>query len=206
MKQAKTNIRPYTREFIRGNSGPIFLGALNIILSTAGCLMLAQLIQQCIDLMSRSDSSLTLQKLFLFSLMTLAVLAASYLCEYLSKPRFISRAMGQYQNYAYGKLTGKGMASFSKEGSSPYISALSNDASAIETNFLNNVFSFGDAAISFVAALTMMFWYSPLLTVVSIGISFLPILVSLLTGTKAAQAEKRFQTRTSSIWHPCRTA
>ena len=186
----KTNIHPYTREFLRGNGGSIFLGILQILLSTAGCLMLASLLQQCIDLMSRADSTLTLQGLLLYSLTTMAVLLTAYLCEYCYKPRFISKAMGQYQNYAYGRLTEKGMASFSKEGSSQYISALSNDAASIETNYLSNVFALGDSVLSFTAALVMMFWYSPLLTLVSIGISFLPILTSLLTGGKAAQAEK----------------
>ena len=186
----KTNIRPYTREFLRGNWGPVFLGILQILLSTAVCLMMARLLQQCIDLMSGTDSTLTLQSLLLHSLVTLVAMLAGFLCEYWSKPRFISKAMGQYQNYAYGKLTEKGMASFSKEGSSRYISALSNDATSIETNFLSNVFALADAALTFTAALFMMFWYSPLLTVVSIGISFLPIFVSLLTGGKAAQAEK----------------
>ncbi len=50
MKRSKTSIHPYTRELIRGNGGTILLGTVNIILSTAGCLMLARLIKQCIDL------------------------------------------------------------------------------------------------------------------------------------------------------------
>ena len=91
----KVNIHPYTREFIRGNGGTILLGVVQVLLSTAGCLMLASLLQKCIDLMSGTDSPLTLQGLLLYSLVTLAVLLAAYLCEYWSKPRFISRAMGQ---------------------------------------------------------------------------------------------------------------
>lgn len=191
MKQQKTNIRPYTREFIRGNGCAIALGGLQILLSTAGCLMLALLVQQAIDFMAQSDASLTLGGIFRFSLLTLIVFAVGYLCEYFSKPQFVSRAIGQYQTYVFDRMTQKGIASFSKEGSSQYISALSNDTSAIETNCLSNLFALTDAAFSFTAALIMMFWHSPLLTVVSIGISFLPILVSLLSGNKAAKAEKK---------------
>lgn len=43
----------------------------------------------------------------------------------------------------------------------------------------------------FAAALAMMFWYSPALTVVSVALSLLPIAVSILAGNRVAAAEKR---------------
>lgn len=189
MKNKNTNIRPYTQEFIRGNQIPMILGLLQIFLGTAGSLMLAWLIQQSIDLMSANDTGLTLGQLCLFALLTILVLAAAYGCDYLSRPRFIARAMAQYKNFVFQKLSQKGIAAFSEEGSSLYLSALSNDAASIETNYLGSVFGLAESVFLFVTTLIMMFWYSPFLTIFSIGISFLPILIALLTSRKAAEAE-----------------
>ena len=44
--------------------------------------------------------------------------------------------------------------------------------------------------ITFVGALGLMLWYSPLLTLIAIGFSLLPIIVSVVLGNKAAIAEK----------------
>ena len=49
--------------------------------------------------------------------------------------------------------------------------------------------------ITFVGALGMMLWYSPLLTLIAIGFSLLPIIVSVVLGNKAAVAEKNVSDR-----------
>ncbi len=191
MKKEKINIRPYTRQFYRGNGWRFALGVGQTILN-AGCnLMIAWLIQQVIDLMSGVDSPFTLGQLGGLVLAAMALLGITYACAYWSTPRFISRAIGQYKNFVFERLTQKGIAAFSSESTSLYISALSNDAAAIETDYLNNLFGMVNGIFLFVAALFMMFWYNPVLTFVSIGISFLPILVSVLTSGRAVTAEKR---------------
>lgn len=191
MKKQAANIHSYTREFMRGNQIPVVFGVLQILMNTAGSLMLAWLIQQAVDLMSAEGTAMTLGRLCVFALLTLLVCAAAYGCDYLSRPRFTARAMAQYKNHVFQKLTQKGMAAFSKEGSSLYISALSNDAAAIETNYLGSLFGLAGAVVLFVMALVMMLCYSPLLTAFSIMISFLPILMALLTSKKAAEAERK---------------
>ena len=191
MKQKKVHIRPYTRQFYRGNGGLLALGVVHTILGTIGSLMIAWVLQQTIDLMSGTGTGRTLSQICLEILLATAVLLVAYGCAYWSKPRFLSRAMGQYRNYIFERLTQKGMAAFSKENTSLYSSALSNDANTIEKDYLGNLFALVDSLLLFSATLVMMFWYSPILTVVSIGISLLPIAASLLTGGKAVKAEKR---------------
>ena len=187
----KTDIRPYTRQFYKGNGWLLVIGVAGLLLKVVCNLMIAWLIQQAIDLMAGVDTGFSLGQLGMMTLVILAALAVCGACDYWSRPRFLSRAMGQYKNFVFERLTQKGIGAFSGESTSLYISALSNDAAAIETDYLNNLFGIVDAGVLFAAALTMMFWYSPVLTLVSVGISFLPILVSLLTSGKAVEAEKR---------------
>ncbi len=191
MRKNNADIRPYTRQFYKGNGWRIAIAAVQTVLNAAGNLMLAWLIQQTIDLMSGADTGFTLGQLAAASAFTMAVITVAYGCDYWSKPRFISRAIAQYKSFVFERLTQKGIAAFSGESTGLYISALSNDASTIETDYLNNLFGIINSGFLFVTALAMMFWYSPVLTLVSIGISFLPIFVSLLTGGKAVKAEKR---------------
>lgn len=191
MKKEKVDIRPYTRQFYRGNGWRFALGVAQTVLSAACNLMIAWLIQQTIDLMSGVDTGFTLGQLGVLTVFVMVLITIAYACAYWSTPRFISRAIGQYKNFVFERLTQKGIAAFSSESTSLYISALSNDAATIETDYLNNLFGMIDAVFLFVAALFMMFWYDPVLTLVSIGISFVPILVSLLTSGRAVTAEKR---------------
>lgn len=190
MKKEKADIRPYIRQFYRKNGGRFALGMAQTLLNAVCSLMIAWIIQQTIDLMSGINTGFTLGQLGALTLLIMVVVTVCYACEYWSTPRFISRAIGQYKNYVFERLTQKGIAAFSSESTSLYISALSNDAATIETDYLNNLFKIINSIFLFVAALLMMFWYNPLLTLVSIGISFVPILVSLLTGSRAVSAEK----------------
>lgn len=191
MKKKKTDIRPYTRQFYRGNGWRFVLGVAQTLLSAACSLMIAWLIQQTIDLMSGVDIVFSLGQLGVLTLFVMVLITIAYACAYWSTPRFISRAIGQYKNFVFERLTQKGIAAFSRESTSLYISALSNDAATIETDYLKNLFGMIEAVFLFVSALCMMFWYNPVLTLVSIGISFIPILVSLLTSGRAVTAEKR---------------
>ena len=104
--------------------------------------------------------------------------------------RFRARAMQQYRKYVFDRLLEKGIQAFSGENSARYLSALSNDANTIEQDYVRMLQNTIQVGITFVGALGMMLWYSPLLTLIAIGFSLLPILVSVVLGNKAAVAEK----------------
>ena len=108
--------------------------------------------------------------------------------EFLSE--FRAKAMKQYREYVFDRLMEKGIQAFSGENTSLYISALSNDVNTIEQDFIGKLQSTIQVGITFVGALGLMLWYSPLLTLISIGFSLIPILVSIVLGDKAAKAEK----------------
>lgn len=186
----KVNIRPFTRHFFKGNMFCFVLAMLQTLLGTAAQLMISWLLQQILDLITGSNTNFTLGQLFSLSVFCLCLIVGAYGFAYLSKPRFIAKAIGQYRTYVFERLCEKGIDAFSGENSSLYISALSNDINSIESGYLNNLFLLIDNVAIFIGALALMFWYSPVLTLVSVGLTLLPLAASILTGNLMAKAEK----------------
>lgn len=81
------------------------------------------------------------------------------LLKYASEPRFIAAAMRQYKDFAFRKLTEKSVSSFRDESTATYLSALTNDASSIEADYLSQQLSLITKAVTFFGALGMMLWY-----------------------------------------------
>ena len=187
----KVNIRPFTRQFYKGNMFCFVLAMLQTLLGTAAQLMISWLLQQVLDLITGANTAFTLGQLFSLSVFCLCLIITAYGFAYLSKPRFIAKAIGQYRTYAFERLCEKGIGAFSGENSSLYISALSNDANTIESNYLSNLFTMIDSIAIFIGALVLMFWYDPTLTLISIGLTILPLAASILTGNLVANAEKQ---------------
>ena len=75
--------------------------------------------------------------------------------------------MRQYKEFAFRKLMDKSVFSFRDESTAAYLSALTNDAGSIETDFLSQQLSVITKLVTFLGALGMMLWYSPLLTAVA---------------------------------------
>ena len=123
------------------------------------------------------------------------LLLAAWALDWAFLSRFRARAMRQYRKYAFDRLLEKGIQAFSGENSARYLSALSNDANTIEQDYLRLLQNVIEVGITFVGALGLMLWYSPLLTLIAIGFSLLPVCVSVVLGNKAAIAEKDVSNR-----------
>lgn len=108
-------------------------GSLNLILSW--------LMKQLIDAASGVPGTLGLGTLARLSCGFLALYVALSLLKYASEPRFLARAMRQYKEFAFRKLMGKSVLSFRDESTAAYLSALTNDAGSIETDFLSQQLS-----------------------------------------------------------------
>jgi len=193
MKQPnkKTNIRPYTKQFFKGNYIYLALALMQTLLFTACNLLISWLIQQILDLIAGENTGFTLSGLALIGLAGFGGVILAFGFAYFSKPRFISKAIARYKNYVFEQLMKKNISAFWGENTNLYISALSNDTAVIENGYLGSIFTIIEQSVLFVAALVMMFCYSPFLTLVSIGLSLLPICISILTGNRAAIAEKK---------------
>ena len=161
-------------------------GSLNLILSW--------IIKQLIDTAAGEATALPLLTLLKISGGFLLLCALAFLLRYLSIPFYIRRAMCQYKEFALQKLLGKSISSFRDESTATYLSALSNDATSIETDYLEQQFDLLTKILTFVGALALMLWYSPLLTLIAFAITLLPLAASILTGNKLAPVEKKVST------------
>ena len=181
--------RQFTRQFYRGNHLNFALGLAASLMGVALNLGLSWLLQQTVDLATGAGGTLGLGQLVLFTLGLLALLALTGGVSAFARPRFLSRAIAQYREFAYEKLLGKDLSTFQSESTATYLSALSNDTAAIETTYLQKLFEFTGGALLFAGAMAMMFWYSVPLTLVALVLSALPLVVSVLAGPQLAGAE-----------------
>lgn len=147
--------------------------------------------QQLIDAASGLPGALPLGQLAWITGGFILLCAALMLLKYASEPRFIEKAMRQYKDFAFQKLTEKSISSFRAESTAAYLSALTNDAASIEADDLSQLLSVITKAVTFFGALAMMLWYSPLMTAIAAGVTVLPLIASLLTGGQLQAAEKR---------------
>lgn len=162
-------------------------GSLNLILSW--------IIQQLMDTAAGKSGALSFRTLLLISAGFVLLCAGLSLLNYASQPRFLERAMRQYKDFAFRKLTGKSISSFRDESAAGYLSALTNDAASIETNYLAQMLAMITKAVTFVGALLLMCRYSLLMTAIAAGLTVLPLIASLLTGNRLQAVENRVSER-----------
>lgn len=162
-------------------------GSLNLILSW--------IIQQLMDTAAGKSGALSFRTLLLISAGFVLLCAGLSLLNYASQPRFLERAMRQYKDFAFKKLIEKSISSFRDESAAGYLSALTNDAASIETNYLAQLLAMITKAVTFVGALLLMCRYSLLMTAIAAGLTVLPLIASLLTGNRLQAVESRVSER-----------
>lgn len=162
-------------------------GSLNLILSW--------IIQQLMDTAAGKSGALSFRTLLLISAGFVLLCAGLSLLNYASQPRFLELAMRQYKDFAFKKLIGKSISSFLDESAAGYLSALTNDAASIETNYLAQMLAMITKAVTFIGALLLMCRYSLLMTAIAAGLTVLPLIASLLTGNRLQAVESRVSER-----------
>ena len=183
--------RQLTAQFFRGNLPMFALAVFAALTGGTLNLIVTWLMQQLIDAASGLPGALPLGQLAWITGGFILLCAALMLLKYASEPRFIEKAMRQYKDFAFQKLTEKSISSFRAESTAAYLSALTNDAASIEADDLSQLLSVITKAVTFFGALAMMLWYSPLMTAIAAGVTVLPLIASLLTGGHLQAAEKR---------------
>lgn len=175
---------------------PIFCLAVFAALAAGSLnLMLSWIIQQLMDTAAGKSGALSFRTLLLISAGFVLLCAGLSLLNYASQPRFLERAMRQYKDFAFKKLIGKSISSFRDESAAGYLSALTNDAASIETNYLAQMLAMITKAVTFIGALLLMCRYSLLMTAIAAGLTVLPLIASLLTGNRLQAVESRVSER-----------
>ena len=195
----KARRKTYTAQFYQKNHAVFGMALLSDLLIAALNLWIAWVMQQMIDSVSDVPGSYALPVLALFVAGVVVSIILLKVMSYFSKPCFMEKAMKQYKDYAFHKLTQKSMSSFCAENTANYISAFSNDAAAIENGYLEMQFNILAGGIKLIGALGMMVAYSPVMTLVACLLFVLPIGASYITGNRIETAERTISEKNSEL-------
>lgn len=186
-------------QFFVKNKGRLAVAALAYVLGGTIGLMASWVLKTLTDTISGAEGALSLvqnlQVVGVFFLMAIV----TFVMELHSQPAFIRKGMSQYKNFAFQKLTEKHITSFRDESTAAYLSALTNDAGSIEANYLSQLTKIFKLTVMFFGSIGMMVWYSPILTAVAVGVTILPLMASILTGSRLSAAEKRVSDRNKTF-------
>ena len=188
-KQNKKKSREFTHRLYYKNRINFIVTIILTIAMSSLNLIISWLIQQIMDSMANQNMQSVVRCAWIAASVVIAytVSNAVYRAVY---PRFLQRAMQQYRDYAFSRLTQKSLRSFSKEGTALYVSALTNDCTLIENNYLAATFTLIELLFCFLGALIMMLYYSPVMLVLAVALSFLPVAVSMTAGNRLTEQEK----------------
>lgn len=189
MKQNKKKSREFIHQLYYKNRMNFIVTIILTIAMSSLNLMISWLIQQIMDSMANQNMQAVVRCAWIAASVVIAYTVANavYRAVY---PRFLQRAMQQYRDYAFSRLTQKSLRSFSKEGTALYVSALTNDCTSIENNYLAATFTLIELLFCFWGALIMMLYYSPVMLVLAVALSFLPVAVSMKAGNRLTEQEK----------------
>ncbi len=191
--------KPYVQQFFRNNRLLFAISVLATLLTGSINLVLAWMMQQVTDAVSRIPGSRSLGELTLVLAAVIAAIIVFKWITYYAKPKFMQKAMSQYREYAFEQLARKSIAAFEKESSATYLSAFSNDANTIETGYLENTFELIFQLLMLCGSMAMMLAYSPLMTLIATAFFILPVLATLLAGNRLSKAEKQVSDRNAAL-------
>ena len=187
------------KQFYEGNQ--LAFGVAIFVTLTMAVLSLSAswLIQQLMDTISGVEGALGLTTLALLTAGLIAMAVVMGMVEYVFKPRFMKKAIQQYKEFAFEALLKKNINTFNGEAAASYISAMSNDVTSIELNYLEKQFSMISSLVMFTGAFAMMLLYSPLLTLIVVLLLILPIIASAMVGNKMEAAELEVSKQNESL-------
>ena len=196
-KELKALRRPFMKELFKKNKLNLAMTVLAALINAGTALAISWLLKSVSDLIS-GDAACGLPTLSAVAAGAVALYLLSWGIDRAFLSEFRARSIKQYTEYTFDRLMEKGIQAFSGENTSKYISALSNDVNTIGQDFIGKLQNTIEVLVTFVGALGLMLWYSPLLTLVALGFSLLPILVSVILGDRAAKAEKNVSDKKES--------
>ena len=188
-KQNKKKSREFIHQLYYKNRINFIVTIILTIAMSSLNLMISWLIQQIMDCTANQDMQALVRSAWIVIIVVVIYTIANVMYRAVY-PRFLQRAMQQYRDYAFSRLTQKSLRSFSKEGTALYVSALTNDCTSIENNYLAATFTLIELLFCFWGALIMMLYYSPVMLVLAVALSFLPVAVSMKAGNRLTEQEK----------------
>lgn len=184
------DVKNYVKLFFKENKLVAFLSMIVFISLSMIYTAISWILQIIFDYMAGKGA---------FSLTTILLLVVSFMLaislifalKRSSYPRFLEKAMNQYKESVIKKLLQKSYSDFSLANSGTYLSVLTNDCERIQEKYLKKIFDFVQDVLMLISSLALMIYYSPLLTVIALIISVLPMACSILTANGIATREEQ---------------
>ena len=180
----------YLKEIVCQSRKWLVMAGIAMLILSIYNIVISWLLQTIIDIVS-GDSSMTILQVGIIAMITFLIFIAAYVIYRVARPKYLYQAMLCYKQKIFCKMIDKNLSSFRKENTSQYLSMYTNDATMIEMYYFDSVLEMMDLTVSFVGALLLMLWYSPILTVFGLILSVLPIAASLPIANKMAEAERK---------------
>ena len=199
MARERSLYRQLCGRFYHKNRTMFGLAAFSALFSGFGGLIVSWILKELIDTAAKEPGAMSFRTDLILIGVFMVLMFLSFLLDYATRPRFLKRAMRQYRDYAFERLMDKGISTFRDESTATYLSALTNDAASIEANYLTKLLSLFTMSVMFFGSVTLMVWYSPLLTAVAVGVTLLPLVASILTGNRMVAAEKTVSDKNGSF-------
>ncbi len=196
----KADRKQFIRQFYRANKLNFAVIFILNLAEVAVSLLIAYLLQQILDIASEGTTDDLKIALFYTIGVAAAFLTVALLRMYFL-PHYKAKAARQYKNFIYNQLLQKSIVSFSKDGAAGYISALTNDLNTIEQNYIENIFDMIENILLFVGAIALMLYNSPLLTSIGVGVSLIPLVLSVVMGGMIGKREKAVSDKNGEFVH-----
>lgn len=180
----------YLKEIVCQSRKWLVMAGIAMLILSIYNIVISWLLQTIIDIVS-GDSSMTILQVGIIAMITFLIFIAAYVIYRVARPKYLYQALLCYKQKIFCKMIDKNLSSFRKENTSQYLSMYTNDAKMIEMYYFDSVLEMIDLTVSFVGALLLMLWYSPILTVFGLILSVLPIAASLPIANKMAEAERK---------------
>ena len=194
----KPSYLPYYRSFFRGNTGNFLLGLLATV-AESGCVVgVAWLIQQLLDACTGSPEALPFRVLLVLSVGMIALYLGSIQLDRITTSRFIPRAMAQYKNFLFSRISQKNIAAFRQENTAVYLTAITNDAKTIQIG-VGDLFNLSICLTRMLFAVGLMLWYSPVMTLGALAVSALFFLLSMPASHKLVEAEQALSSSNEGV-------
>ena len=184
----KLNKELYRTPFSVGKKW-FLISMISMVILSAYNLIISWLLQKIIDLAAGIDKT-PFYQLTLVSLLSFLVFIVFYFIFRYAHPKFLQTLSTSYKDLLFAKILRNNSRKVSELGSGQFLSKLSNDLKSIEENYFDFYITLIDIGISFVGAIVLMLWYSPVLTMVAIALSILPLLVSIPASKEITRTEK----------------
>ena len=192
--------KPVKSYIYKGNIFNFIVLTFTSLFQTAALIIISLMLEKIMAIATAKDLEALYEQGIMFLVLFVLSVLMYMLITYL-KPKYQKKAITQYKTNIYTHILDKNIANFNKHNTSTYISALTNDVTKIEEDYLFSAFDLITNITLFICTIVVMLIYSPLLTLSGIILSLLPFIGAIIVGGKLAFHEKEISDQNASFMH-----